>query len=122
MGLRDTIIKAVDSGFKVAGDIKTNATFIEVTGNGYNPITGEVVETIVEYPNVYGFIRQYSIREIEIGIAQAGDMKLIVQKKDIGFSPITTSRVKIDSKIYNIKDFSIDPVGATIIFKLRITE
>lgn len=122
MGLKNTIINAVDSGFKAAGDVKVNTTFVEVTGTGYNPVTGEVVETVVEYPNIYGFIRQYSIREIEVGIAQAGDMRLVVQAKDIGFSPITTSRVKIDGKTYNIQDFSADPVGATMVFRLRTAE
>lgn len=119
MGLRDTIHKAVDAGFKAAGDIKVNATFVEVTGTGYNPITGEVTETVVEHHNVYGIMREYNIREIEVGIAQAGDIRFVVQKKDLGFNPITTSRAIINGKTYNIQEFQPDAVEATIVFRLR---
>ena len=72
--------------------------------------------------NTKTLAQYYQQGEIEVGIAQAGDMRLVVQAKDIGFSPITTSRVKIDGKTYNIQDFSTDPVGATIVFRLRTAE
>jgi hypothetical protein len=120
MGLRDTIHKAVDAGFKAAGDIKVPATFTQVTGTIYDPDTGTYIETTVDYAGIEGFRRQYTIQEIDVGIAQAGDIRFVVQADDLGFDPDIIDRVTIDGVVYQIQEIQPDPVGATIVFRLRV--
>jgi hypothetical protein len=119
MGLTDTIKAGVSAGFRAAGDVKVPATFTRVTGTAYNPETGTNVEITVDYEGIEGFRRQYTLREIEVGIAQAGDIRFVVMADDLGFYPKTIDRVTINGVVYQIQEVQPDPVSATVAFRLR---
>jgi hypothetical protein len=119
MGLTATIKAGVAAGFAAAGDVKVSATFTDVTGTTYDPDTGTNTETTTDYAGIEGFRRQYTVREIETGIAAAGDIRFVVRADALGFDPSTIDRVTIDSTVYQIQEFIPDPVGATIVFRLR---
>lgn len=119
MGLTDTIKAGVAAGFQAAGDVKVSATFTEVTGTTYDPETGINTEAITDYAGVEGFRQKYTVRDIEAGIAEAGDIRFVVQADDLGFNPDAIDRVTIDSVVYQIQEFQPDAAGATIVFRLR---
>jgi len=118
MGLTDTIKSAVAAGFAAAGDTKVSMTLTEVTGTSYNPATGANVETVVDYTGIEGFRRDYTIREIQAGIASAGEIRLVVQASDIDFDPDTIDRITIDGTVYQIQEISLDAVGATYVIRV----
>jgi hypothetical protein len=119
MGLTSTIKAGVAAGFAAAGDVKVSATFTEVTGTTYDPEAGTNAEETTDYAGIEGFRRQYTVREIEAGIAQAGDIRFVAQADDLDFDPDTIDRVTIDGTVYQVQEFQPDPAGATIVFRLR---
>ena len=118
MGLTDTIKSAVAAGFTAAGDTTVSLTFTQVTGTNYDPSTGTNTETTVEYTDIEGFRRNYTIREIQAGVASAGEIRLVVQAADIGFDLGTIDRITIASTEYQIKEIQPDAVGATYVIRL----
>ena len=121
MGLTATIKAGVAAGFKAAGDVKVTAVFVAVIGVSYDPETGTNTEDTTEYTGIEGFRRQYTVREIEAGIAQAGDIRFVVQSSFIDFEPQTIDRMYFagETTVYQIQEFQPDPAGATIVFRLR---
>jgi peptidoglycan/xylan/chitin deacetylase (PgdA/CDA1 family) len=119
MSLTEAIKAATAAGFEAGGDLKVSATFTQVTGTNYDPETGNPTETAVNYAGIEGFRRSYTLREMEAGIAQAGDIRFVVQADDIGFDLSVIDRVTIAGAVYQIKEFSPDPAGATYVIRLR---
>jgi len=121
MGLTATIKAGVAAGFKAAGDVKVTAAFVAVTGVSYDPETGTNTEETTDYTGIEGIRREYTIREIEAGIGEAGDIRFVVQADDLDFDPQTIDRMYFagETTVYQIQEFQPDPAGATIVFRLR---
>lgn len=130
MGLTDTIKSAVSAGFAAAGDIKTWFVFQEVSSTTYDPDTGDTNEVTDDSGLIQGFQRDYTVKEIEAGVASAGDKRLVVQADDIDFDLSVIDRVLMGGAVFEadnvmiggdawqVKDFQPDAVGAAYIIRV----
>lgn len=122
MGLRATIVGAVSSAFKAVGDIAETCTYRR-TSSTYNPATGANVITNTDYTILRAIYSKYESFEIDKVVVLGSDVKMIVQKSELGTTVPNLATDKLlrtsDSKTYNIIRVSQDPAGATYTIQLR---
>ena len=116
---RATIAKAINSAFKVLGDIPEAATLRRTTSS-YDTSTGDNTLSTTDYPMSKAVFVKYETFEVDKVVVLASDVKLILQQSDLAVRPaLATDTIIRNSRTYNILRVGEDPAAATYTLQLR---
>lgn len=104
MSLSATIQKAVNAGFRAAGDIP-KAVKITTVGTGtYDAINDITTGTTTQTLTINGIVASFTSYEIasSYGSILFSDVKLICNSQDITIPVDTTSEFEIDGVVYKV--------------------
>jgi hypothetical protein len=120
MGLSDVFKSGAAAAFKVAGDLRTEVTFLRNDlGTTYDATSGELDAGVREYHDVPVLIEDYGKEEIDGNLIQEGDQKLTVLQASLPFTPTNKDRVRIDSQLWHLIEIEGDMAGATWAIQMR---
>lgn len=118
MGLKAAIANGVAAAFKAIGDIVQSGTYRRSV-SVYNPATGTNTVTNTDY-TVPVVLTSFNNVEIDRVVILAYDRKAIIQSKDLSLTPnISTDKMIVSGKTYNIIQVKQDPALATWTLQLR---
>lgn len=96
--LTSLVLKA----FQKTGDLRTTITFQRLTPGAYDPSTGAVAVTEVEYTVINAILTSISGMEQEWFPADRNTRKLLIAAADLPVTPTTTDNVVIGSTTWEI--------------------
>ena len=121
MGITSQAQNAMKAAFRLAGDAKTSI-ILKTSTSSFDPVTGTTSKVWAE-ETANGILTEYSKWDIEQGIVQTTDRRLILQQVDFTNEPDIDddSRIVIDSVTYLIvPPLKKDSFGAVYELQLRI--
>jgi len=121
MGLRATIASAVGTAFNAIGDVAVSVTYRSKGSQAYNPATGAVSSTDVDY-TIQCIIESAADEGVE-NVIRSGDAPTLCMTFDLSslaVTPDTGDVVVYGGDTYSVDVIEIDPAGATC--KLTVSE
>jgi len=92
----------VQKAFQKTGDLRTTVTFQRLTPGAYDPSTGAVAITEVEYTITNAILTSVSSAEMGWFPADRNTQKLLVAGANLPVEPTTTDNVVIDGATWEI--------------------
>lgn len=121
MGISSAKIQAlVKKAFQKTGDLRTTVTFQRLTPGSYDPATGAVAVSEVEYIINNAILTSISSAEMGWFPADRNTQKLLVAGSDLPVEPTTTDTVEIDGVKWEIT--RVKQVPGDAIYVLYIME
>lgn len=103
MGISAAKISAlVKKAFQKTGDLRTTVTFQRLTPGAYDPATGAVAITEVEYTITNAILTSVSSAEMGWFPADRNTQKLLIAGEDLPVEPTTTDNVVIGGVTWEI--------------------
>lgn len=96
------ISSLVLKAFQKTGDLRTTVTFQRLTPGAYDPSTGAVAVTEVEYTVTNAVLTAISGMEFEWFPADRNTQKLLIAAEDLPVTPTTTDNVVIGGTTWEI--------------------
>lgn len=123
MGLRATIIAAVNTAFNAVGDLIETGTYKSVTGSSYSPATGGVTLTSTDVPLSRTVFYDFEEKEIDGDVVVLHDMQMMLPTADLGAVVPKHEDVFTDSagKTWEIQRRLTVPGNALTILHVRTT-
>jgi hypothetical protein len=116
---RSSITKAVNSAFKVLGDIP-EAAILRRTTSTYDSSTGINATSTSDSAISKAVFTRFESFEVDKVVVLASDVKLIFQQSEISVTPSLATDTLIRNSIsYNILRVGQDPAAATYTLQLR---
>lgn len=121
MTLRDDLTAAADELWSDFASVMYSATYQQAGVSSYDPATGT---NTVSYTDKGCSIslQSWSQQQIDTGVVKLGDRKALVRGDELGFEPSSDDRIVIDSKTWQIIDYSADPAGIVYTLHIRLIQ
>ncbi|MCG7852761.1 MAG: hypothetical protein MIO92_09585 [Methanosarcinaceae archaeon] len=118
MGLLSTFRDAAETIIEAFDDIPVSVTYVQKGSSVYNPATGAVTSTDVEYTTTAIF-DEYEMDEINNVVVRATDKLAYIASNDLDVTPVVDDEISIDSVTWQIKNVKSDPADALWVLQLR---
>lgn len=115
--MRAAIQAAVGAAFAAMSDLKTSVTYRRGAGS-YSPTTGQVTPGATTH-TVLGIFFDFESNQIDNVAIRATDKQFLFEASQIAFEPSLTDKIQSGSTVWEIKNLSKDPAGATWTLQIR---
>ena len=119
MGLRETIQKAVQSGFKALGNLKETVTYKYQGVSTYNTTTGTFTRIETSF-SIEGVFMEFKKEEIDGVTVKPNDQKFLFEQRVLSVNPRVTDRLlRSDDIHWEVMRVKEDPAHATWELQVR---